>query len=257
MSMAYTASKKPTTNYPATGYSTMISNSDYSLGKACTFLRFEDDALPVIESSYYVTAATLNMRTVEGSTTTATAVYLKEVKETWEQSTITYNNSPAVADEAVEYYMAPTTTGNYLYFNIANLVRKWYNGENYGVMLETTAGNMVKLDAAGATYHKPFMTITYVSLAGMESSLPQDSIGCGRAGMAHVGLFNGNLVFSHQETAMNGNLLPVSIGRYYNSCYHDVNAFHAGNGWKFSTQKTLHKNSARPTSTMRMAMLPA
>lgn len=247
MSMAYTASKKPTTNYPATGYSTMISNSDYSLGKACTFLRFEDDALPVIDSSYYVTAATLNMRTVEGSTTTATAVYLKEVKETWEQSTITYNNSPAVADEAVEYYMAPTTTGNYLYFNIANLVRKWYNGENYGVMLETTAGNMVKLGAAGATYHKPFMTITYVSLAGMESSLPQDSIGCGRAGMAHVGLFNGNMVFSHQETAMNGNLLPVSIGRYYNSCYHDVNAFHAGNGWKFSTQKTLHKETIGST----------
>ena len=247
MSMAYTSSKNPTTNYPATGYSTLIANDDYSLGKVCTYLRFEDDALPLIDPSYYVTAATLNMRTVDGTATSSTAVYLKEVQKTWTQSAITYNTRPDVADEAVEFYMAPTSSGFYLYFNIANLVRKWYNGENNGIMLETTAGKLVKLGGAGATYHKPYVTITYVSLAGLESYLQQDSISCGRAGTAYVGLFNGNLVFSHQETSMNGNLMPVSIGRYYNSCYHDVNAFHAGNGWKFSTQQTLHKETIDST----------
>ena len=108
-------------------------------------------------------------------------------------------------------------------------------------MLETAAGSTVRLCGAGSTYHKPYITINYISLAGMESYLPQDSISCGRAGTAHVGLFNGNLVFSHQETAMNGNLMPVSISRFYNSCYHDDDSFHAGMGWKFSTQHTLHK----------------
>lgn len=247
MSMAYTSSKKPAANYPATGYSTLIASNDYSLGKVCTYLRFEDDALPVIDPSYYVTAATLNMRTVDGTATTSAAVYLKEVKETWAQNTITYNTRPAVAEEAAEYYMAPNASGFNLSFNIANLMRKWYNGENNGIMLETTSGGLVKLGGAGATYHKPYVTITYVSLAGLESYLAQDSISCGRAGTAHIGLFNGNLVFSHQETSMNGNLLPVSIGRYYNSCYHDVNAFHAGQGWKFSTQQTLHKETIDST----------
>ena len=38
-------------------------------------------------------------------------------------------------------------------------------------------------------------------LAGMEEYLVQDSHSVGRAGSAHVGLFNGNLVFTHQETS--------------------------------------------------------
>lgn len=252
LSMAYTASKKPTTNYPGTGYSVRIANNNSTYGKCNTYLRFEYDpddaensALPPIDSSYYVTAAELTMRTAYNGG--STPVYIKEVQETWDATTITYDNSPKVCSEPMEYYVAPASSGKYLYFNITNLVRKWYNGENNGIMLETLAGSTVQLGGSGATYAKPYITITYVSLAGLESYLQQDSISCGRAGTAYVGLFNGNLVFGHQETSMNGNLMPVSIDRFYNSCYHDVNAFHAGNGWKFSTQQTLHKETIDST----------
>ena len=248
LSMAYTSTKKPTTNYPATGYSTVLAYGDYSLGNASTYLRFEQSALPEIDSSYYVTAATLSMYTVDPAPAVSTAVYLKEVKSPWTQSAITYNTRPKVADKAVEYCMAPTAYGMKLDFNITNQVRKWYNGENHGVMLETTAGSVVRLGAAGASSRKPYVTITYVSLAGLENYLVQDSIGCGRAGTAHIGLFNGNLVFSHQETATNGNLMPVSISRYYNSCYRDVNPFGVGYGWKLSTQQTLHKETLGSTT---------
>lgn len=252
LSMAYTASKKPTTNYPGTGYSVRIANNNSTYGKCNTYLRFEYDpdnvensALPPIDSSYYVTAAELTMRTAYNGG--STPVYIKEVQETWDATTITFDNSPKVCSEPMEYYVAPASSGKYLHFNITNLVRKWYNGDNNGLMLETLAGNTVQLGGAGATYAKPYITITYVSLAGLESYLVQDSISCGRAGTAYVGLFNGNLVFGHQETSMNGNLMPVSIGRFYNSCYKDVNAFHAGNGWKFSTQQTLHKETIDST----------
>ena len=252
LSMAYTASKKPTTNYPGTGYSVRIANNNSTYGKCNTYLRFEYDpddaensALPPIDSSYYVTAAELTMRTAYNGG--STPVYIKEVQETWDATTITFDNSPKVCSEPMEYYVAPASSGKYLYFNITNLVRKWYNGENNGIMLETLAGNTVQLGGTGATYAKPYITITYVSLAGLESYLVQDNISCGRAGTAYVGLFNGNLAFGHQETSMNGNLMPVSIGRFYNSCYKDVNAFHAGNGWKFSTQQTLHKETIDST----------
>ena len=248
LSMAYTSTKKPTTNYTASGNSTILAYDDYSLGKVCSYLQFQQSALPEIDSSYYVTAATLSMYTVDPAPSMSTAVYLKEVESPWTQSAITYNTRPQVADKAVEYCMAPTAYGMKLDFNITNQVRKWYNGENHGVMLETTAGSVVRLGAAGASSRKPYVTITYVSLAGLENYLVQDSIGCGRAGTAHIGLFNGNLVFSHQETAMNGNLMPVSISRYYNSCYRDVNPFGVGYGWKLSTQQTLHKETLGSTT---------
>ena len=252
MSMAYTSSAQPDEKFPGTGYSVRVSHNNSTYGKCCTYLRFEYDptdadksALPLIDSSYYVTAAELTMRTTYNGS--STPVYIKEVLSEWEPDDIYYNKRPSVADDAMEYYVAPASSGKYLYFNITNLVRKWYNGKNNGLMLETLSGNMVQLGGTGATYAKPYITITYISLAGLESYLQQDSISCGRAGTAHIGLFNGNLVFSHQETSMNGNLMPVSIGRYYNSCYHDINAFHAGNGWKFSTQQTLHKETIDST----------
>ena len=245
MSMAYTCSKKPTTKYPAPG-NTLVANNDYSLGKVCTYLRFEDNALPSIDASYYVTAATLTMTTTADCK--STAVYLKEVQSAWDQSTITYNTRPAVSSEPLEFYMAPSVQGMDLNFNIANLVRKWYNGNNYGIMLETTAGGIVKLGGSASAYKKPYITINYVSLAGLEDYLTQDNIDCGRAGTAYIGLFNGNVVFAHQETSMNGNLMPVSISRFYNSCYRNVNPYGAGMGWKFSTQQSLHKETIGNTT---------
>lgn len=252
MDMAHTSSTKPTTTYSGSGYSVRVANNNSTYGKCSTYLKFHynpedpsNSALPPIDSSYYVTAATLTMRTTTNGG--STPVYIKEVTSNWNPATITFNNAPNVCPDAMEYYVAPASVGKYLYFNITNLVRKWYNGSNNGLMLETLAGSTVQLGGTGATYAKPYITITYVSLAGLESYLYQDSINCGRAGTAYVGLFNGNLVFAHQETSMNGNLMPVSIGRFYNSCYHDVNAFHAGNGWKFSTQQTLHKETIGST----------
>ena len=245
MSMAYTSSKNPTTNYSDIGSTTKIANNDSSLGKVCTFLRFE--SLPEIDASYYVTAATLRM-TTNSTMSSSTALYIKEVTGSWAPGSLTYSNQPTVAAEPLEYSMVPTSSSTTMAFNIANLVRKWYNGENNGIMLETTSGNLVKLASATSTYYKPYITINYVSLAGMENYLVQDSISCGRAGTAYVGLFNGNVAFTHQETSMNGNLLPISISRFYNSCYRNVNPFGAGMGWKLSPQKSLHKETIDSTT---------
>ena len=262
MSLYCTSSRAPDTEYAATEYTTLISANDSSYGKCRLYLRFHDRddiedgnqteeeiaeqvALPIIDASYYITSATLYLRTTyEGA---STHIYVHELKNPWPQTPITHNNQPETYEEPIEYCLASTIKNYTLPFNITNLVRKWYNGNNNGLMLETQNGGSVYVGGTGATYHKPYMIINYISLAGLESYLQQDSIGCGRAGTAYVGLFNGNLVFSHQETSMNGNLLPVSIDRYYNSCYHDINAFHAGNGWKFSTQQTLHKETIDST----------
>lgn len=42
---------------------------------------------------------------------------------------------------------------------------------------------------------------------------------------------------------MNGNLMPVSISRYNNNCYCELNPLGAGYGWKLLTQQTLYKET--------------
>ncbi|MBR4537363.1 MAG: carbohydrate binding domain-containing protein, partial [Clostridia bacterium] len=244
-SMAYVSSANPSTSYPVnTQETTKIAHNHYSLGECYTFLRFEPNALPVIDSSYYVTAATLTMKST--SNNDDRHVYLREVLNDWNASTITYtmatNGTVNVGDKYLEYDNAGVA-GSTLDFNIANQVRKWYSGTNNGLRLEILESGLVQLGAMGAVYDKPYVTITYVSLAGLEGYLAQESHGCGRAGTAYVGLFNGNLVVAHQDTNMNGSLMPFSVTRYYNSCYRDVNPFGAGYGWKYSSQQTLHQET--------------
>ena len=83
--------------------------------------------------------------------------------------------------------------------------------------------------------------LEYASLAGLESYLTYDHQSAALAGTGSVSLVNGNLIFSHADTAMNGNRLPVSITHYYNSCDSDKDEFGMGYGWRTSLHQTLHK----------------
>ena len=74
----------------------------------------------------------------------------------------------------------------------------------------------------------------YASLAGLESYLTYDHQSAGLAGTGSVSLVNGNLIFAHADTAMNGNRLPVSVTHYYNSCDSDKDEFGMGYGWRTS-----------------------
>ena len=74
------------------------------------------------------------------------------------------------------------------------------------------------------------MTINYVSLAGLEDYLVYEDQDVGRAGVGHVSLYNGNLIFERQDTSSSGNRMPVSVSHVYNSCYRQGDAFGAGAG---------------------------
>ena len=244
LSMAYVSSKHPTTNYPATGYSAHIAHNHASWGECYTLLRFESSSLPDIDSSYYVTAATLTLRCAAAANNKR--VLLKEVLDDWSATEITYQqviDSPSFVSDKPLDFQPGGNTGSYLRYHIANLVRKWYAGDNHGIMLQILQNGLVQLGAAGAVYYKPYVTIDYISLAGLEDYLAQESHACGRAGTAYVGLFNGNLAVAHQDTAMNGRQMPFSLARYYNSCYRNDNAFGVGYGWKLSSQQTLHRET--------------
>lgn len=223
-----------------------ITQGSSTWGTSKAFIRFLDSGLPDIDSSYYITKAELTVKTAAKSSygltnnpTAAASLYLKEVLGPWSDTSITYNNAPALNDKALDYVYVESADTQYT-FDISNLVRKWYTGVNYGVGLEVTTNTWINLYSANHAFYKPYVTINYVSLAGLESYLAYEQQSAGRAGTGYVSLYNGNLIFEHADTSSSGNLMPVSTAHYYNSCYYNLDMFGSGMGWKLNLQQCLH-----------------
>ena len=156
---------------------------------------------------------------------------------------------PAWNTQVIQDYTTLYSNNQYtgsVQFDVTALARKWYQDQdtNNGVVL--TACEM--RPCTGAFYSadssvsgKPYLQIEYASLSGLEDYLTYDATSAGRAGTGQVSLVNGNLIFLHQDTAMNGARMPVSVTHVYNSCDADANPFGCGYGWRTNYHQTLHK----------------
>ncbi|MDO5435761.1 MAG: DNRLRE domain-containing protein, partial [Clostridia bacterium] len=208
------------------------------------FLRFT--SLPELGSNHFMTGAKIVLHsTIQPAETTA--IYAREITESWVPSSVTYNAMPAWNTQVIQDYTVLYSDQQYtgsVQFDVTALARKWYHGTNYGVAL--TACEM--RPCTGAFYSadssvngKPYLQIGYASLAGLEDYLTYDAVSAGRAGTGQVSLVNGNLIFLHQDTAMNGAGMPVSVTHVYNSCDADADPFGCGYGWRTNFHQTLHK----------------
>lgn len=205
--------------------------------KSIGFYKFEQAYLPPIDSSYYVMDATL---TLTSSNRTPT-LYLNEVLEDWSAETLTYANKPAMQEMCADALVS----GGANTMNITNLVRRWYEGANYGFAVQVKSEG----SAVSTNVSNPTLTISYVSLAGLAEHLSYESHSVGRTGTAHVGLFNGDLVVEHVDTVSAGVRMPVSVGHTYNACYHDLDLYKAGKGWRHSLLITLHRETLKGDAT--------
>ena len=215
-----------------------ISNTNY-YGNRLTYLKVVD--LPRLGANHFITSAKLCVRNVYAPTAD-TAIMCKEVLEDWDPETITYDHQPDVSGVYQDYCRVVKNQYSWKEFDVTSLARKWYLGENHGVQLSApeSESSFSQLHSS-ETANQPYFVLEYASLAGLESYLTYDHQSAGLAGTGNVSLVNGNLIFSHADTAMNGNRLPVSITHYYNSCDSDKDEFGMGYGWRTSLHQTLHK----------------
>ena len=215
-----------------------ISNTNY-YGNRLTYLKVVD--LPRLGANHFITSAKLCVRNVYAPTAD-TAIMCKEVLKDWDPETITYDHQPDVSGVYQDYCRVVKNQYSWKELDVTSLARKWYLGENHGVQLSapTSESSFSQLHSS-ETANQPYFVLEYASLAGLESYLTYDHQSAGLAGTGSVSLVNGNLIFSHADTAMNGNRLPVSITHYYNSCDSDKDEFGMGYGWRTSLHQTLHK----------------
>ena len=215
-----------------------ISNTNY-YGNRLTYLKVVD--LPRLGANHFITSAKLCVRNVYAPTAD-TAIMCTEVLEDWNPETITYDHQPDVSGVYQDYCRVLKNQYSWKEFDVTNLARKWYLGDNHGVQLSapTSESSFSQLHSS-ETANQPYFVLEYASLAGLESYLTYDHQSAGLAGTGSVSLVNGNLIFAHADTAMNGNRLPVSVTHYYNSCDSDKDEFGMGYGWRTSLHQTLHK----------------
>ena len=215
-----------------------ISNTNY-YGNRLTYLKVVD--LPRLGANHFITSAKLCVRNVYAPTAD-TAIMCKEVLKDWDPETITYDHQPDVSGVYQDYCRVLKNQYSWKKFDVTSLARKWYLGENHGVQLSApeSESSFSQLHSS-ETANQPYFVLEYASLAGLESYLTYDHQSAGLAGTGSVSLVNGNLIFSHADTAMNGNRLPVSVTHYYNSCDSDKDEFGMGYGWRTSLHQTLHK----------------
>ncbi|MFQ7074065.1 MAG: DNRLRE domain-containing protein [Christensenellales bacterium] len=215
-----------------------ISNTNY-YGNRLTYLKVVD--LPRLGANHFITSAKLCVRNVYAPTAD-TAIMCTEVLEDWDPETITYDHQPDVSGVYQDYCRVLKNQYSWKEFDVTSLARKWYLGENHGVQLSApeSESSFSQLHSS-ETANQPYFVLEYASLAGLESYLTYDHQSAGLAGTGSVSLVNGNLIFAHADTAMNGNRLPVSITHYYNSCDSDKDEFGMGYGWRTSLHQTLHK----------------
>ena len=211
-----------------------------------SFLKYTD--LPALASADTVVSATLALQNMGSSTNTKT-VEIHKVLETWESQGMTWSNQPDI-DPLVEDFARVKAAGFY-YFDITDIVRGWYEGENTGLAItapkavedapgdDTTVTRFFSSDSSYVT--SPVVQFAFRNSNGLESYWDYTSASAGRAGSGYVNNYTGNLVWVRGDMGFGGNRMPVSISHIYNANDAANNDFGLGNGWRTNYHQRVYR----------------
>lgn len=242
ISDAFVASGLPNNNY----YNALLLGVGYgSLSKTTrSYIKF---TLPSLKTGDMVTNARLYLYLYTPNSTPH-QINVHKVNGNWSSGTITWNNKPAYNSNIEDYDIVSGSSGSQFNWNITGIVKQWYTtGNNYGLMLKSNNESsgydeFYSSDCSSAyVYARPSAAIYYVNNSGLESYWTYHSQDVGRAGTGYVNDYNGNLIFTHNDTSLNGNRMPVSISHVYNS-NDRAGSIGYGLGWRLNySQRVVSK----------------
>ena len=144
-------------------------------------------------------------------------------------------------------------------WNVTPIVKKWYEGENYGMMFQPATGTFTGIAQFRSNDYstssvRPQLSVTYVDMKGIEDYWTYTSQDAGFAGTGYVNNATGNLVWTIPTLTTTDALMPVSPALVYNFCtdfadycYPNVQSANiysmTAKGFKLNTNETLIKKS--------------
>ena len=225
-------------------------NSGYGIMRA--FLMY--DELPALSSADTIINATFQLYKPNNSDF-ATTIQFHKVLETWNSSTMTWENQPDY-DPTVEDFGQVQNIGFYQY-DLTDIVREWYEGVNTGLVFRapdavenTTSTTSYRRQFYSSDYDttddatKPNLFIEFRNSNGLESYWDYTSASAGRAGTGYVNSYTGNLVWVRPDIGFGGNRMPVSISHIYNANDAQKNLFGLGYGWRTNYNQLVYEWSA-------------
>ena len=113
------------------------------------------------------------------STPKNTPIKMYKVRQTWGEDLVTWNTQPQYKDYSKVPGLIDTVTissTGRTYWNATDIVRGWYNGSvtNYGVAFESADGSFHSFESDETTYHKPLLTVIYMSSGGGSGDPPEE-----------------------------------------------------------------------------------
>lgn len=214
-------------------------------GVSRTFFKYK--ALPELASSDIVLHASLQMCLCAGTSNAAT-IQTHKVLNTWDSTTMTWANQPAY-DSTIEDYAIVQEKEKYYAWDITDVVRGWYEGENTGVLFRIGEG----VESGSTTNYKqfyssdysqyriPLLTIIFRNTKGLESYWDYTATSADRAGTGYIHNYTGNLVWIHEDIGFGGNRMPVSIQHIFNSHDAGTNTYGLGSGWRSNYNQRVYQ----------------
>lgn len=158
---AYVCSKYPSTNYQMNNYLRTGKDEDFYVRKS--YIRFD---LPYNIDGDNVTSAYINLKMYSGVTPTVKAY---RVTESWNPSSITWNNQPRFTTVDASYN-ATLISDNWYRATVTNVVKSWLKGvtSNNGFLIQDNTENNTThwttfYSSDAASPNKPELVINYSS----------------------------------------------------------------------------------------------
>ena len=227
------------------------SNPTASYGNVTTIDIFTDSShaywkttsLPYLPASAYITNAGVTMRS---GWTDADYVAAYEVLTDWNES-LTWNQhvsttSPKgkLGTTVIDYNLLEI---GFYTWNVTSLIEKWYSGTNYGIALKTppgvTAGVSIYSSEHDNNEIRPYLTVSYVDMKGVESYLSYSSHHAGVAGSGNVNMATGQLTLAIPTLSTTDSLMPYTPTLVYNSAL-------SGKIYNYYNAETANTNNYMP-----------
>ena len=197
-----------------------------------TIMLMKLNKLAQIKSSDTVISAKLKLAVTNASKTKGKYMSVYGITRDWSVESLTRSdffdseNKLIYVTEIQDY---ATLGKSSVTLDMTNMYREWYRVVGVGPDSKVqNRGFLIRMASSAGTANlgspksdkskRPQFIVNYISHAGLEDWWTYEKQSAGRAGTANVDLFNGNVVFAHQDTAMSGNRMPVSVTHFYNSC---------------------------------------
>ena len=160
---------------------------------------------------------------------------------------IKWSNMPAYDSKVVDYQFVKDVAPYYTW-DVTSIVKEWFTtGNNYGLMLknndEVNPGYTEYVSANTSSEYTPYracVVLSYINNSGLENYWTYHSQDVGRAGTGYVNDYNGNVIFTHNDIAMNGNKMPISLNHVYNSNDKDIDIRY-GRGWRLNLSQRIEE----------------